>query len=75
MMTTDTGGPGPDFGSGGTFIDVFDNLITSAQKAFSQYNAQASAPPPGAAAAAIGQNIVTPVAVVAGVVLLIWLLR
>jgi len=79
MLTTDvaTGvsGVGADPGAGGGFVDIFDNAISAAEKAFSNYNATAATPPPANTIAAVGSSIVTPVALVAGVLLLVWMFK
>lgn len=77
VMTTDSaqiGGTG-EFGAGSGFTDVIDNAINSAQKAFSEYNAHATTPPPANTIEAIGKNITTPALVIVGALFLIWALH
>lgn len=79
MMTIDAsgsiGGVSGDPGAGASILDVFNNAVTSAEKAFSNYNASANTPPPANTIQAIGSDIVKPVALIAGALLLFWILK
>lgn len=64
-----------DYGAGSGIVDIFDNALSSAEKAFSEYNAHANTPPPASTISAIGKDITTPAVVVVGVLFLIWMLH
>jgi hypothetical protein len=72
--TTDTGAPGPAFGANASFTDVINNALMSATSAYNAYQAHANTPPPANTINAIGSSIVTPVALIIGIVVLIWAL-
>lgn len=76
--TIDTGslsGSGADPGASSGIVDIFDNAVSGAVQAFSNYNATANTPPPANTIQAIGQNITTPALLIVGALVLIWLFK